>query len=75
MDEERFSFTTISAVTGVSVEMLQQIRRSCGISWSKEGYTVEEIRRMTGKLIREEDAARLTGIKSKALYAALKEEQ
>lgn len=75
MDEERFSFTTISAVTGISVEMLQQIRRNSGISWSKDGYTVEEIRRMTGKLIREEDAARLTGIKSKALYAALKEGQ
>lgn len=75
MDEERFSFTTISAVTGVSVELLQLLRRNSGISWSKEGYTVVEIRRMTRKLIREEDAARLTGIKSKALYAALKEEQ
>lgn len=74
--DERYSFTTISSVTGISAALLQQIRRNSGISWSKEGYTVAEIRRMCGgNLIREEDAARLTGIKSRALYAALKEGQ
>jgi len=73
-EEARYGFPTIASVTGISAHDLTQRRRLCGVIWNRDGYKVEEILNMCGRaLIGEEDAKRLTGIKSRELYQKLRE--
>ena len=75
-EEARYSILTITAVTGEYPDVLTARRRTCGLQWHKDGYTVEEIRKLCGRaLISDEDAKRLTGIKSRELYRKLREEK
>ena len=70
---ERYSFQQISKVIGVPVQDLERMRRNQGMIWDPKGYTLEQVKQMTGGC-RLRDRREMAGCRSRkalALYDLL----
>lgn len=72
-EETRYTFEQISRATGVSVQRLEERRRSLGLTWHPKGYTLSEVEQMVSgcALPLEHDMVGCRSKKAAELYRLL----
>lgn len=75
MAEIRFAFHQISLATGIDVQLLERRRRQRGMTWKKDGYTLDEVKEMINPYtpIKKEEVDHCRSVKAKELYTLLNE--